>query len=364
LDRQELFLEIRAKARGDWPAQLGARPPRRSVFLTTFLIRSWTMDQMRSPAGSALVCLAALAALAACSSATPGAAPPAADAGPDAGPDGGSDASLAPEHAPPADGDVLYNACAPGTRTGWFRIEAAAPDTHALFHGLVVTPRFHEDGAVQTAGNCRLMRASGALQCPSTCPQSQWCFADDGTCMPLYSAHSVGTVRVDGVQNPVEISQPYEADPGAVPWPAAAPGTLLTLHAAGGEYAPFTLYGRAVTPLILPPDALRVTRDQPLTITWSPADPASGARIEADIDLGNNAGLDRGSVSSGTIACDFPDTGSAEVPSSLLGTLFDMGVGSGPQMILRRHTVDSIDLAPGCVDFVVESATLRAITLN
>jgi hypothetical protein len=56
------------------------------------------------------------------------------------------------------------------------------------------------------------------------------------------------------------------------------------------------------------------------------------------------------------IECDFPDTGSAQVPAALVDALFAMGQSGFPTITLTRRTATSESIEPGCVELLVTSA--------
>ena len=270
------------------------------------------------------------------------------------------------DHPPPAEGEVISRPCASATRVGsfwlWLDTSGAA---YERFYGIVITPPFHDfERPAKSEGACTLMTYEKTIACTRHCPDSPYCYAD-GSCIRRNSPHNVGIVELDGLANPVALSFPsdgswaYDLGAGMLPSPPAAPGALITLHATGGEYTPFTLYGRGIAPLLPPADGFHGL-PMPLSLTWDAAGQPSPARVRVALDLGRNDDLELTTVSDGYVVCDFPDTGSAEVPAALLDELIAMGIGTAPQISVHRHTIDSTAIAAGCVDFTVESGyTLR-----
>ena len=64
------------------------------------------------------------------------------------------------------------------------------------------------------------------------------------------------------------------------------------------------------------------------------------------------------------IDCDVPDTGSAKIPAGLIKELLDRGSAGFPQLLLTRLTADSVNIAPGCVDFLVSSSFKHALMVD
>jgi hypothetical protein len=224
--------------------------------------------------------------------------------------------------------------------------------------------------SVATSGACALLADAAPADCTPACSGAQIC-RPPGQCAPPPQTHSVGDIEITGLANPFMLPPfdggniTYESEPGSEPFPPAAPGAPLTLTTTGGDYAPFSLAGVGIAPLFPPAGALSVARDQALVLTWPSQSGPAPVRVTADIDLGNNAGLDMGRApGTGIVRCQFSDIGSGTVPAELINTLLDQGVGTGPQARVTRQTVDSTTIAPGCVEFTVASGTTQPITIN
>jgi hypothetical protein len=64
--------------------------------------------------------------------------------------------------------------------------------------------------------------------------------------------------------------------------------------------------------------------------------------------------------------CDFPDSGDAVVSASLIDKLMNTGIFGKPSGRLTRRTVDSLDVAEGCVEFLITSslkATVQVVNV-
>jgi hypothetical protein len=151
--------------------------------------------------------------------------------------------------------------------------------------------------------------------------------------------------------NPVEPGRNYFDT--QLPHPAFAPGALVELRTWGTTFgADVTLHGVGVEPISLgADDAWTIVDGQDLPITWN----AAGASLQSRIWVKLN--IDQHGTTPVTMFCDLPDTGSADLPASLLSTLINFGVTGFPSATVTRRTVDSTALADGCVDFSVTSPT-------
>jgi hypothetical protein len=218
-------------------------------------------------------------------------------------------------------------------------------------------------------GDCTLMMPVAApFTCSTPCTGTDICSLWNGTCAPQEQIQSVGTVRLFGLPEPVSVDPDshviYEPDLTPEPFPLPATGAPLILSAAGGAYAPFTLGGREIAPLIAPADPLVVSPNQPLTALWDHAGQGGPARVVVTLALGANGGDIAMVPGSGYVRCNFADVGSGTVSASLVATLYAQGVGRQPLLALERSTVDSTHIAPGCVQFTVHSYASQPLVVN
>jgi len=269
----------------------------------------------------------------------------------------------------------LYEPCAEGTRVGSFGLwTSPSGDTGAsVLNGAVWDHREVSDyqRPVVSDGACTLMESDPGIPCTPACTGSDGCYPD-GTCGPASITHSVGTVTVTGLASGRFSIEPYtgdykaySSDPSDLPYPLAAPGAAISLRASGGDYAPFVLAGRGVTPLPQPTSPLAVVRDQPLALEWNAPSLPAPTRLLAHVYLGNTGILDGGGVpGAGTVVCNFPDTGTGIVPAALINRLIDQGVGAVPLINLQRATVSSTQLAHGCVDFSVVTPSHQLVVVT
>jgi hypothetical protein len=82
---------------------------------------------------------------------------------------------------------------------------------------------------------------------------------------------------------------------------------------------------------------------------WKPPGIPGLSRIRLKLDISHHGG------SKGEIDCDAEDTGSLEVPGSLVTQLLNLGVAGFPSFLLTRSSVGSTVIEPGRVDLTVLS---------
>jgi hypothetical protein len=201
---------------------------------------------------------------------------------------------------------------------------------------------------VQTVGDCTMMQKDNPL-CDPACAGGELC-DHDGTCVPYPATLDVGTLSVSGLLvdaslTPNVVGQYAKTD---VPFPLFAPGAAITLSATGGELAPFTLSAWGVADLVVATDPpLTLASGQPLTVTWTPSAGPGRIHMALNVDQHGNSPV--------TLVCTVADTGAATVPAELVTALLDFGVSGFASFDLYRRTVDSVTLAPGCVELRVFS---------
>ena len=200
-------------------------------------------------------------------------------------------------------------------------------------------------------GGCQLLRRDNPF-CDPGCEPGFTCDFD-GNCIPYPETQDLGTVRVDGLNakvamDPVLPGNNYFAV--GLPVVLTNPGEAIRLRSEGGAWDPLELWGVGLDSFELPEGIeWEVDEGEPLSVTW-PAAPA-GAKSEVLFSLN----IDQHGVSPATLFCSFPDTGSATVPASVISGLFGVGVSGFPFGALTRRTVDSQDVAGGCVDLAISS---------
>lgn len=203
---------------------------------------------------------------------------------------------------------------------------------------------------VAEEGYCRLLRKPSFF-CSPACVPGETCGAD-GKCIPYPENQSVGLVELAGLKTALSMEAKwgnYYGNSGSMEHPGFDPGALLTLHALGADLPGFTLGGVGVVPLTMAKSQLTVDDTAGLELEWTSGPSHDGVQMHIELNINNH-----GSTSA-WIACDCPDTGTLEIPHSLLAALFQIGVSGFPSLHLSRRSVHSAHLNVGCVDFKVHA---------
>lgn len=243
---------------------------------------------------------------------------------------------------------VLDGPCELADRVGTFNL--LREDIYTTFNGAVA------DGVVPVSvlenvgdeGGCRLLRRNNPF-CDPPCAPSETCDFD-GSCVPYPQNHDVGLVTLDGLLQPVMVEPilpTYEYFDTDLEHPAWDPGAAIELRAAGGDYEAFTLHGNGVEMIEPAGDAVVLDPDTDLTVEWVPGDGAGTVRVELNIDQHGLTPVE--------LWCTSEDTGSLVVPQAFIAEFVQFGVTGYPSVSYYRETVDSVQIAPGCVEFGVRS---------
>ncbi|XYH96639.1 hypothetical protein ACMHYB_54175 [Sorangium sp. So ce1128] len=213
-------------------------------------------------------------------------------------------------------------------------------------------------------GSCQLLTPRVPF-CNQPCGGSAVCVEDD-TCQPYPTAHSAGAVTATGlnlesgeaslVMTPT--ANNYQPPAGAkLRYPPADEGQPVRFEASGDYFGAFTLEARGVSPLDLLNDAIELEPDQAVQLEWTPPGQADISTIHVKLDISHHGGT------KGMIECAADDTGSLELPASLVTQLLDLGVAGFPTIIVTRRSVGSTTIAPGRVDLVISSQIEQAVVI-
>ncbi len=253
--------------------------------------------------------------------------------------------------------DAPRGECALADKVGWFEVQHEVD--YSAVYGLVA------DGVVPTTilqnvgeqGGCRLMQRINPF-CDPPCQPGETC-DHSGECIPYPANHSVGTVTIEGLSSDVAMDPTMTNDyfDTTIEHPPFAPGADIVLTASGDDYAAFAMVGQGVAPIETSDETWIVRSGQDLTMTWTPADQEHAEiYIRLNIDQHGNSPVE--------IVCSVPDTGSADIPSSVIDQLLGFGVTGFPSGNLARRTVDKVDIEPGCVQFTVFSHLLGSLQVE
>jgi hypothetical protein len=207
-------------------------------------------------------------------------------------------------------------------------------------------------------GDCRLLVDPPV--CSTSCASGKVC-GGSNMCVDEPLSQDLGMVTVTGLGAPLVV-EPAMAGVYfkslTATYPPFAPETEVTLKTTGGKYPAISLAGRGIEPLQFTGTGLKVARNQPLPVSWTASTKNKSARIHLKLDIAHHGGI------AANIECDVADTGSTTIPAALINQLMDRGLAGFPTLALTRQTADSINLAPGCVEFRVVSEEARDIEVE
>ncbi len=265
-----------------------------------------------------------------------------------------------PTPSPTPSGALTYAPCEAGERVGQFSLELA--DGFTAIEGRVadgVVPA-NIRGVTTTDGQCKLLQGR-TLFCDPACGAGQTC-GEDGVCIAFPTSKSVGAVAVTGL--PVALTMMptavnfYSNGATTIPHPGFAAKTAIGLSAAGGTLPAFALRGEGVDALALDAGDIVVQRGSPVSLRWTASSTRAAVRLRFVLDLAHHGGI------SASIECDgVADTGAFDIPAALTTQLLDIGVAGFPTISASRRSVDSTDLAVGCVELNVLSKVDRTVTI-
>jgi hypothetical protein len=228
------------------------------------------------------------------------------------------------------------------------------------------------DGPTPAAINWIPGTKSGA--CVLSTPQVPFCdpacgsdvCVGSGTCQAYPTAKSVGTVSVSGLKTSagagavelLEVANAYQLPGGTtLSYPPFAEGDAVRFTSSGGDFAPLTLEARGIAVLEVTTTSLVVESGKPLALAWKAASMPAATRIHVKLDISHHGGT------KGMIECDADDSGSLEIPASMVSELVSLGVAGFPTILVARRAVGSSAIAPGRVELVVTSDVEMAVDI-
>jgi hypothetical protein len=256
-------------------------------------------------------------------------------------------------------GPLLYNPCPVTTKVGGFEVTLAEKYTGVsgqVLDGVVPT---QVPNLAQNAEECSLWVAK-TLFCDPPCVPGETC-GTEGSCIPYPESHSVGTVVIEGLKEPLSMEAKWGnhyTNPGTMAHPGYEVSAALHVEASGGDYEPFHLRGVGVEPLEVTTTSAEVAQGAGLAVAWIPGQEVAGVRIALELNINNHGS------NSAWIECDVSDSGAYTVPSDLIGALFGLGVSGFPSLVITRQSVDSTTIEPGCVQFAVTTSQALAISVE
>lgn len=277
------------------------------------------------------------------------------DAGvPDAAPDTNTDGSVPTEEV---EFIAPRGACDIAERIGRFTIEAQSDFgvvQGSVSNGVIpaTIPTLDSE-----SGDCRLNKRR-TLTCLPACVAGETC-GEGGECIPFPEPISAGTITILGLTKPTSMvaqapSFLYFA-PGANN-PPYAPLSEITLSASGSAVRPFNLFGVGSEPLTESPTWI-LDEGEDFELTWPATDANAGTTVLVEVTV------DQHGASPLSLSCEFPDTGSATVPATMIDQLLQAGISGFPNGRITRRTVDHVDMEAGCIELAVGSPRSATIAV-
>ena len=215
----------------------------------------------------------------------------------------------------------------------------------------------------QSAAGCKLYTPVSPL-CDPSCGSSAACVSDN-VCAPYPKSQAVGTVTLHGVgdapvdMSPIGTSNNYQPKAGtALPYPPCAEGAQLSLMVEGGAFESFELQTKCIAPLDFQ-GPIKLEQGTPLALTWQPPSQPALARVQVRLNISHHGG------SRGEIRCDVDDSGSLELPATMVDRLLELGVAGFPTIILTRVSIGGVVAdGPDNVAFIVQQYVERAVEID
>ena len=253
----------------------------------------------------------------------------------------------------------LNGTCDLERRWGTFEVEANEKYSvafGAIANGVVPVTVLTE---VAAEGDCRLLKRENPY-CNPTCEPGDTCDLD-GVCIPYPENQNVGTVTIAGLTSAVSMDPLVPGNKYsfvAFDGIAFEPGKLIELVTGGGAYAPQTLHGVGVTPLV--PASLEwvIAKGASLDLSWDA--PAETVRSSVFVSVN----VDQHGITPVTLECAFADNGTNAIASSVIDALLNFGISGFPSARIQRRTVDKVMLGEGCADFIVDYEAVAGVTVS
>jgi hypothetical protein len=198
---------------------------------------------------------------------------------------------------------------------------------------------------------CKLLKPKLPF-CSNGCGGGAAC-VDDETCAPYPKAQNVGVLALTGLgpapvtMDPFPPSFAYQSP--ALSHPPCMEGESVKLSAES-----FSASTTCIAPLIVTNTEFAVRRARALALTWEAPAQADQTRLLIKLDVSHHGGK------KGEIDCDVPDTGSFEIPASLVTALVDLGLAGFPTIVLTR-TASAASADQPSVQFEISSGTEREV---
>ena len=242
--------------------------------------------------------------------------------------------------------DDLHGPCAYEERVGGFDLaqwdsplDGFSTVTGSVSEGTVPTTILFK---AETEGDCTLWRKENPF-CDPTCEAGQTC-THNGECVPYPGRLDVGEVVIKGLGEALTLGPDTYNNywNTSVGHPLFEPGALI-----GVTSSTFELRGLGVDTMTTDQLDWTLVRGEDLQVSWTPGEGESRVALSFNVDQHGNSPV--------TMICDTVDSGAISVSASLLSVLLDYGVSGYSTGTIRRRTVDSTEVADGCIDLAVYS---------
>ncbi len=191
-------------------------------------------------------------------------------------------------------------------------------------------------------GDCVLLMKTNPF-CDPPCAAGELC-DHDNSCKAFPANKDIGTVTVDGLKVPVSIEPNLAKDY----WDTTLPpepwevGAQVTFSTSGGDYPAFSLEVEGVEPLVGGEPKWTVNEGEDTVIEWEPADGPGRMWLTLNVD--------QHGITPVTLFCETEDTGKLTIDKILVDQFIAFGVTGFAVGQLRRRSIDSIFIEPGCVE--------------
>jgi hypothetical protein len=178
------------------------------------------------------------------------------------------------------------------------------------------------------------------------------CTAKD-ECTPYPDPVAVGKLTVSGLGDSLSLASAtsmliYQSP--SLAYPPCEEGAKVS---ASSER--FALEAECITPLELTgADPLPVKSGEVVHVTWVAAAARAKSRIRIGLDVSHHGGK------KGQIDCNVPDTGSFDIPASLVTKLIDLGLAGYPTINVNRVSL-GVDATNPNISLVLSSSVTRAV---
>jgi hypothetical protein len=174
-------------------------------------------------------------------------------------------------------------------------------------------------------GDCELLVPSRPF-CEACAPPAVC--TEDEVCTPYPLPVTVGTLTIEGL-GPETLSIEPAANAyqtSALTNPPCEPGDPIVASTSDFELSATCIPELEVTSA----EPVPVTSGEPVSVTWVAPASDIGSRVVIVLDVAHHGGK------TGEVRCDVPDTGSFEIPASLVTSLVSLGLAGFPTVDVTR----------------------------